>query len=107
MAFYDLYGFSSLDIQGAKQLLEKALDLEFQAHESAYQGGIYFQHGNANEEHLVLKQNLDPYDGEAAELSFSKYPVLFYVNDTARSEDFQQRIMASLPALALLRHERL
>jgi hypothetical protein len=92
MAIYDLYGFLSDDINGARGLLETSLGIKFEVRDSDYQGGEYFQWGKTIDEHFVLKRNVDPIDGEPAEMSFPDHPVLFYVNDTPRSDDLQTRI---------------
>jgi len=107
MAIYDLYGFLSTDIDEAKNILEAALDIKFEAHDSSYQGGDYFRIGKTTDEHFVLKRNVDPYDDEPAEMSFPEHPILFYVNDTSRSADLQGRMAQKAENFVLLRHEDL
>lgn len=107
MAIYDLYGFMSNDIEGAKNILESSLGIQFNNRESDYQGGEYFQWGKTNDEHFVLKRNVDPIDGEPAEMSFPVHQILFYVNDTARSAALQERIEQGAKDFVLLRHEDL
>jgi hypothetical protein len=107
MAVYDLYGFISDDIEQAKNILESSLGIKFDIRESDYQGGEYFKWGRNNGEQFVLKRNVDPIDGEPAEISFSTHPILFYVNDTARSMELQDRISQKAKGFALLRHEDL
>jgi hypothetical protein len=105
MAIYDLYGFLSIDIDEAKNLLEAAINIKFEARESSYQGGNYFRSGKTSHEHFVLKRNIDPYDDEPAEMSFPEYPTLFYVNDTLRSDDLQEKMARRAESFVLLRHE--
>ena len=105
MAIYDLYGFSSSDINEAKNLLEGALDIKFEAHDSSYQGGDYFRSMEITDEHFVLKRNIDPYDNEPVEMLFPGYPILFYVNDTSRSADLQGQMAQKAKSFDLLRHE--
>jgi hypothetical protein len=107
MTVYDLYGFMSNDIEGARNILESSLGIQFGVRESAYQGGEYFQCGKTNDEHFVLKRNVDPIDGEPAEMSFPVHQILFYVNDTTRSADLQNRMNEGARDFALLRHEEL
>lgn len=107
MAIYDLYGFSSADLKEAKNILEAALSIHFDARDSAYEGGDYFHHGERDGEDFVLKRNVDPFDDEPAELSFPTYPILLYVNDTLRSEELQQKLAQVEGNLVLLRHEDL
>lgn len=107
MPTYDLYGFLSDDINGAKNLLETSLGIQFEVRDSDYQGGDYFQWGKASDEHFVLKRNIDPIDGEPAEMTFPEHRILLYVNDTSRSADLQERIIRGARSFVLLRHEDL
>jgi hypothetical protein len=105
MKVYDLYGFLSDDIVAARGALEAALGQQFEARDSDYQGGEYFQLGKAGAEHFVLKRNVDPYDGDPAEQEFPQHPVIFYVNATARAAELRQKIATA--GCVLLRHEDL
>ncbi|MCH4594217.1 hypothetical protein [Achromobacter xylosoxidans] len=107
MTVYDLYGLLSGDIGEAKSVLESSLGINFGVRESDYQGGGYFQSGNVEGEHFVLKQNVDPFDGDPAETSFPSYKILFYINDTARSAYLQERMLQGAKDFILLRHENL
>lgn len=107
MAIYDLYGVLSDDIEAAQKILETALNIQFEIRNSDYQGGDYFQWGKADNEHFVLKRNIDPFDGQPAEMSFPVYKVLFYVNDTARSADLQEKMNNGAKDFSLLRHENI
>lgn len=53
-------------------------------------------------EGFILKENTDPFDGEAVEPLFSDYPILLYVDKTTRSDE-----IASLLNMKffLLRHK--
>src|SRR5690349_8437893 len=107
MAVYDLYGFLSDDIDGARSLLEAFLGIRFEVRDSDDQGGGYFQWGKTSGEHFVLKWNVDPIDGEPAEMPFPDHKILFYVNDTLRSADLQEKINQKMKSCSLLRHEDL
>ncbi|MGF6805646.1 hypothetical protein OKW30_000772 [Paraburkholderia sp. Clong3] len=107
MTIYDLYGSLSADIDEAKALLEAAIGIQFEAHDSSYQGGGYLRSGKVTGEHFVLKRNLDPFDDEPAELSFPDHAILLYVNDTLRSADLRNSITLMAGSFALLRHEEL
>ncbi|SRR6266481_969503 len=107
MAIYDLYGILSADITEAKESLEAALDVNFEARESTYQGGEYFVFGKRASENFVLKRNLDPIDGEPAEMKFPEYPILLYINDTLRSSDLQKKIDQNANKFILLKHQDL
>jgi hypothetical protein len=107
MAIYDLYGFLSDDIEVAKKILETSFGIQFEVRDSDYQGGEYYKWGKTGNENFVLKRNLDPIDGEPAEMSFPGHQILFYVNDTSRSADLQERINQEAKSFVLLRHEDL
>jgi len=107
MSTFDLYGFSSDDISAVSALLEATFDIKFESRESTYEGGRYFCWGDEANEHFVLKYNFDSFDHEPAELSFPGYPILFYVNDTLRSEELKNKILMHGTSIALLRHEEL
>jgi hypothetical protein len=105
MAVYDLYGFLSEDIDRARSMLESSLGIRFAVRESNYQGGEYLQWGKTNDEHFVLKRNVDYIDGDPAEMSFPVHKILFYVNDTPRSADLKERLNRGAKDFVLLRHE--
>ena len=105
MAIYDLYGSLADDINAARESLSASLAVDLEAHESSYQGD-YFQWGKTAGEHFVLKRNVDPYDGDPVERSFSEYKILFYVNDTFRSANLHEKIKEA-QKFFLLRHEDL
>jgi hypothetical protein len=107
VAIYDLYGFASNDLHAAKSLLEEVLSVEFDIRDSEYQGGEYFQWGRTSGEHFVLKRNVDPVDGSAAETSFSTYGILLYLNDTPRAKELQEKIQQEARGFVILRHEDL
>lgn len=107
MAIYDLYGFLSDDIDEARNLLEASLGIQFEVRNSEYQGGDYYQWGKTRDEHFVLKRNVDPIDGEPAEMAFPKHRILFYVNDTSRSTALKERLSLETTNFTLLRHEDL
>ena len=103
MAMYDLYGCESDDIHAAKKLLEEVLSINFDLRNSEYQGGEYFQWGRTSGEHFVLKRNIDPIDGGAAEMSFSAHKVLLYLNDTPHSKDLREKIQQGAKSFVVLR----
>ncbi|WP_017454446.1 hypothetical protein [Herbaspirillum rubrisubalbicans] len=107
MAIYVLYGVMSENMEEVKESLEVALNLNFEARESAYQGGQYFVSGKRTTENFVLKRNLDPIDGEPVELKFPEYPILLYINDTSRSLEIMKKIKENASQFALLKHQDL
>lgn len=104
MSAYDLYGLLSGDMIDAKNALEAALGIKFVGRDSLYDGD-YFRSGHSDGEHFVLKENVDPFDGEPVESEFPEYSILLYANDTCRSGDLQDSLSMSVPTFSLLRHE--
>lgn len=107
MAAYDLYGFTSDNLQAVRSMLESSLSIRFDERESEYHEGEYFQWGKNQNEHFVLKRNIDPYDREPSETTFPTHQILFYVNDTVRSQDLQEQLSKGAKDFILLRHEDL
>lgn len=103
---YDLYGAGGLDLYSARCTAEAALGVIFEVRDSAYQGGVYYRFVGRDSENMVLKINVDPFDGEPAEVAFPQYPVLLYVNSTRRSSDLEEAI-GRCGVFELLRRERL
>ncbi|MCO7227506.1 hypothetical protein [Pleionea sp. CnH1-48] len=101
---YDLYGFNSADLDVAKELLNKELNIELQAHESRYHCGEYFRFKDVGEEHFILQKNHDDFENEWTEESFSQYPVLLYVNEAERSEKVKA-LLEKDSLFKLLEHE--
>lgn len=92
MKTFDLYGFSSLDIDRIRRCVEEALGVEFEVHESSF-GGVYLRHGSPGEEHLVLRHNFDALENEWAEDDFKDSQTLLYVNATARADEIRQLLL--------------
>jgi hypothetical protein len=106
MVGYDLYGFEEGELAAIGRALELALDLAFDRHDSDYQGGDYLKSGKRGEENFMLKNNVDPYEDEAAEFDFPQYPVIFYINATPRSEALKEKILGIAGAVLLRHRER-
>lgn len=104
MATNDLYGCLVPTLEESKSLLEKILDITFEARDSLYHGE-YYHYGNNAEEHFLLKNNVDPFDGEPAEINFADYPILLYVNRTTRSSELRNLFDRALGKFPLLRQK--
>ncbi|WP_434608427.1 hypothetical protein [Pseudomonas sp. R1-7] len=102
MVAYDLYGIKDMSLIEAKLNVEKCLGFSFVEKESAYQGGGYYRFDGEEGEGFVLKENVDPFDGEAVEQLFSEYPILLYVDKTIRSDNIGSLLDMKF---SLLRHE--
>ncbi len=106
MKTYDLYGFTHNDLEGARILVERALGIRFVPHESSFIGD-YYLFETAGEESFKLRSNVDPLDGEPAELDFPDIGVLLYVDGTERAKELEHRLITNIPGLRLLRREEL
>lgn len=107
MFSFDLYGFTQNDINTIRILVEKAVGILFEAHNSSYLGGNYYRCGVVDSEHFILQQNLDLVDNEPIEPEYSEFPVLLYVNRTKRPEELTRLITKLCDGVVLLRHEYL
>ena len=104
MPIYDLYGIKLTDLDAARRLLEETLVISFVPRSSTYHGD-YYSYGKIGAENFLLKKNIDPLDGEPAELAFGSYEILLYVNDTNRSNELRNQLLAAGDVLTLLKHE--
>ena len=102
---YDLYGFSNSELGAVRILVERILEIKFEAHESSYHGGMYYRMGKTGEENFMLKKNYDPYEEEWAEEDFADIKVLLYVNRTHRAEQFERALTKYLGGKLLRREE--
>lgn len=106
MFFYDLYAFSGESLSQARDWLESESDIIFREHDSTYHGGVYYIAGDKWNEHLVLKENIDPLDGEPDEMDYPHHKFLLYINRTPRPEFFKH-ILSACDCFNLLKSERL
>jgi len=104
MAAYILYG-SKLSLAEAKEIFEELLTLQFEARESTYQGGEYFHAGSRTGEEFELKENVDPFDDDPAEMNFPEFPTLLYINATLRSDELRGIMEHARGSFSLLRDE--
>lgn len=104
MIAYDLYGAKTLTLLLAREHIEGILGVSLDERNSTYQGGVYYMLGSNESENFILKVNLDPFDDEPVEQNFPDYPVLLYINATARSSDVEEAIKKGA-CFKLLRHE--
>jgi hypothetical protein len=101
----DLYGSTSRDLETVKTAVEDALGCRLEPHESTYQGGDYYRADLISGESIVVKKNIDPFDGKPVETKFPRYPILVYVNHTSRSSDIQSAFRGGKIRITLLRHK--
>ncbi len=102
MKTYDLYSAKKSNLDFVRGQVEVALKIVLEERNSTYQGGVYYRCGDKNSEHFVLKNNLDPFDGDVAEQAFPNSSVLLYVNATEHSSELFNKLENDF---VLLRHE--
>lgn len=101
---FDLYGFKISDIENARQLIEKALNVKFIVHESSYLGDYYKVKLNSNEDYM-LQHNFLKHDEDWMEPQFTEYPLLLYINGTSRSEEIEEILKNKISIIHFLRHK--
>ncbi|HDS1530896.1 TPA: hypothetical protein QEK88_000719 [Stenotrophomonas maltophilia] len=89
---YDLYGAKGHDLYPAMRIAEATLGVIFEEKDSSYQGGVYYKFKGDGSENIVIKMNVDPFDGGVAEMEFPEHSVLLYVNSTKRSSELEGAI---------------
>jgi hypothetical protein len=101
-----LYGFGESDPKVVSQLLERALEIQFQLHESLYLGEYYLFKGKDGEQ-IRLRKNFDPLDGTPAELEFKELSLLLevdgYPEGSKTAEDIVRQIQTKIPKAQLLK----
>ena len=98
-----LYGFSDVDLDKARSLVESALGVDFYPHDSIYRGGNYYLVKEDGAE-LILQLNFDCVDNDLAETEFSSASVLLYLDGKERAGQIAELIDARIPRAVLLRH---
>lgn len=105
MKTYDLYGWTTGDLDVARRVTEETLGLRLKRHESMYRGGDYYRADQEDGEHLILQLN-EELDEELAEPDLSTYGVLLRVEGTTRAEAIEARLMNADQPPELLRRSR-
>jgi hypothetical protein len=106
-ARFDLYGSRVDDLDNVRTLVESVLGVTLAAHESGYHGGSYYRFDSGKGEHIILKKNFDPIENEWFEEKFKSYPILLYINETHRSDEFQKQLQSGETKFDLLRREEI
>jgi hypothetical protein len=105
MKRFDLYGAVAESIEALGAELEGRLGRQFIEHESAYRGGVYFR-APAPPEEIVIQPHEPDEEGYFAEPDFERWPLLVYVNDSARWPEIEP-VLQGMEALTLLRSEEI
>lgn len=106
MKYFDLYGYSGgTGLEAARWAAEKSRGHAFNAHEGSYHCGDFYRNGVSGSEHFVLQRNYDDLEKEWSEGRFKEHPVLLYVNESQRAQEFQSALTTA--GFSLLRREAL
>jgi len=101
----DTYGSRDMNLDSIRRAIETALGVEFHLHDSLYRGGDYYRCEDTPPERFILQRNHDLLDDEPAERDYSEYPVILYVEETARSSEITSLLRQSDAPLSLLKHK--
>src|SRR5262245_30460737 len=102
MQTYDLFGLTDGRLDNVRPIVERALAIEFEPHESTFLGDYYLA-TITTDENIQLRNNLDPVDGDPAELEFAQVSILIYVNGTDRADEIARALKSQLPSIIHLR----
>lgn len=103
---YDLYGVRCESMEHARSVIESLLNIVLIAHESGFHCGEYYRLYDVGQEHFILQNNYDAFEGEWTEEAFQEFPILFYVNETDRSGDLKSVLLGE-KRIVLLKHQEL
>jgi hypothetical protein len=106
MKSYIVYGISEQPGDKLRSRLNATLGVVLVAHESSYRG-VYYRAGSTGEEHIILQPNHLPQDDEWIDEEHKEYPVLLYVNETLRPDEFDKLLSGEIPSLKKLKREDL
>jgi hypothetical protein len=102
--YFVLFGSSELDIESCRALVERALGIAFEGHDSGFIGEYYLA-GLPGGENFELRANRDA-EGELVEPEFSSFPVLLYANETPRPAAISEAL-GHVRGLVMLRSEQI
>lgn len=89
---FDLYGAKDTGLHSVICVAQAALGVIFEERDSSCQEGAYCGFKGDGSESIIIKINIDPFDGDPAEVEFPEYSVLLYVNSTRRSSGLEGAI---------------
>lgn len=97
-----LYGFTNIDLESARSIVETVTGCLLMPHESLYHGGDYYRlmKGDAA---LTLQRNYDCLDEGLAETDFPEAGVLIYLAGGACAEVIAEKLRTDAPRAQLLR----
>ena len=111
MPVYDVFGFSSGDLEQVRAALENCLDICFVPRESSFRGDYYSYDTPNDDQELILESNEDPEESGPLYLRFSEFSTVLHVSiidpshELARSEEFAARLQGAITECKRLEHK--
>jgi hypothetical protein len=99
MRRYDVYGFRSMALDAAAEMVERALGVRLWQRDSSYRGTYYSGGVGAGHEYLLERNG----DGARWHREFADYPVTLMINDLPDMDGLQQRLVGGRSEPVLLR----
>jgi hypothetical protein len=107
LSFYDLYGFSTDDIDVAKSIVERALNVKLEAHDSDFVDDYFMLQTDEGEE-IVLKENYSKEEDAYREPDFNGQAILLYIDElTEGNSKVIEAALLSSGGVSLLRRDDL
>ncbi len=101
-----IYGVEQADYLPVQQHLENTLNIRFELHDSLYLGP-YSLYKGPNDERIMLRENIDPVDGDFAEKEFPTMLLLLLVDgygkDSVSLRDLEASFKSCVPEIRFLR----
>ena len=111
MAVYNVFGFSSDDLEHVRAALEDCLGIHFVARESSFRGEYYSYNSSDSSEEVMLERNVDPEEGGPLYLEYKDFPTVMHVSiadnehEIGRSEKLCSTLLLStIAGCRLLKH---
>ncbi|MCA1671733.1 MAG: hypothetical protein ABR608_06925 [Pseudonocardiaceae bacterium] len=102
MKRFDLYGWRSMPLAAAADLIARAVGVEFELHDSGYHGGDYYRSKCFGSEEILVQDNFEDEEGYLAEPNFPEHHTLVYINGASEKV---ARVLADVEDLEPLRSE--
>jgi hypothetical protein len=86
-----LFGLTATELDDGRAMVEGAVGLRMELHDSSFYGGDYFRGRGPGDEELILRYNYDDLDDEWTEPDHAQYPLLLLI-DTPRAAELQRAL---------------
>jgi hypothetical protein len=103
---FDIYGGETNDLQLCREVIQSALGVQLEAHESSYLGN-YYRWGKQYGEELILQKNYDESEQEFREERFKDFRTLLYVNLFSDPDEVRRRLAACSDQMVFLERKEL